>query len=238
MSGGSREDAEASARDLLHLSETGSDHSNSPEPGTVNSSLSQKRKRSGKAVKGDDKSTVAKKQTSSVVKESKRLLTVLASLVCPDATRPKLASIMTAAIAEIRRIDPVASAAVKAFKPSKVVEEDTATYVGKAKSDGAASKKPSQSSRTPYIRSWRKNNRGLESELRCLLSIRSPLVPKSKEALYTYAIERIEASRRAQPIQDNGKSKKVNLAHQLSASTLQSRPRIGGGLPQSTKVHK
>ena len=100
---------------------------------------------------------------------------------------------MTAAIAEIRRIDPVASAAVKAFKPSKVVEEDTATYVGKAKSDGAASKKPSQSSRTPYIRSWRKNNRGLESELRCLLSIRSPLVPKSEEALYTYAIERIEA---------------------------------------------
>ena len=47
---------------------------------------------------------------------------------------------MTAAIAEIRRIDPAASAAVKPFKLSKVVEEDTATRVGNAKSDGAASK--------------------------------------------------------------------------------------------------
>jgi hypothetical protein len=149
---------------------------------------------------------------------------------------------MIAAIAEIRRIDPVASAAVKAFKPSKVVEDDTATRVGNAKSDGAAnetvSKKPSQSSRTPYIRSWRKNNRGLESELRCLLSIRSPLVPKSKEALYTHAIERIEASRRAQPFQENDKSQKVHLAHQLSASTLQSTARIGVARHQRTQVHR
>ena len=155
-------------------------------------------------------------------KDSRRqLLMELGEIVCPSQkTRPKRARVLEAAIAAMRRQNPLISAAVEVPKEEEATPPKSDGEEGESDGDkdgggnDAATNRSSTphkgASRTPYIRSWRRKNRRLERELWCLLNaagihIAGISSPKSKEDLYSAAIKKLTTVNTAPEVQNQAR---------------------------------